>query len=193
MHDLGIRDGGIKYHKFHIDIHCPSFTSHHHNHCSRHIEMASSTNPRIRVRDATPADLDVLVDIHFDAFGTNVMGELLSPGGVTEDQKKKFGETILAPTTPVPGEGETIVKVAELLPENDNGGAAEVVAFGKWALFRHPRSEEEWNVEIPYQTLETLGEGANPEVYNDFIRALHVKRRDLAKGDPVLSEFYLDV
>lgn len=150
----------------------------------------SSTNPRVRVREATPADLDVLIDIHFDAFGPNVMGELLSPGGVTEEQKKKFGETILPPATPVPSEGETIVQVAELLPENDDGSAPEVVAWGKWVLFRHPRTEEEWNVEIPYETLETLGEGANPEVHNAFLRGIHVKRRDLAKGDPVLSALY---
>ena len=151
--------------------------------------MTSSTNRRIRVRDATPADIDVLTDIHFDAFGTDVMGGLLSPGGISEEQKKKFGETLLPPSTPVPGEGETIVKVAELLPENDDG-AAEVIAFGKWVLFRHPRPEEEWNIDIPYQTLEMLGEGANPEVHTAFLRVLHVKRRDLAKGDPVLSELY---
>lgn len=154
--------------------------------------MASSTNPRIRVRDATPADLDVLTDIHFDAFGTDAMGPLLNgPGGLTEDQKIKFGETLLAPATPLPSEGETIVKVAELLPENDGGSAAEVIGFGKWVLFRHPRTEEEWNVEIPYETMETLGEGSAPEVHNAFLRAIHVKRRDLAKGDPVLSEFYM--
>lgn len=152
--------------------------------------MATVTsNARIRIRDATPADLPVMADIHFDAFGTNVMGKLLSPRGVTEDQKQKFAAQLYPPPEPTIENGELILKVAELFPEgvSDDAAPGEVIAWAKWELYRHPRTEEQWNVEIPLQTAETLGEWSSPEVHNAFLRALHIKRRDLAKGDPVLS------
>ncbi|KAM7194032.1 hypothetical protein V8F20_008128 [Naviculisporaceae sp. PSN 640] len=151
--------------------------------------MGSITpNARIRLRDPTPADLPIMADIHFNAFGTNVMGKLLSPGGVTEAQKQRFAAQLYPPPEPTIENGEVIFKVAELFPEgvSDDAAPGEVIAWAKWELYRHPRTEEQWNVEVPFQTLESLGEGSNPEVHNAFLRALHIKRRDLAKGDPVL-------
>lgn len=153
--------------------------------------MASvNPNAQIRIRDPTPADLSVMTDIHFDAFGTNVMGKLLSPGGVTAEQKKRFAANLLPLPEPTIENGEVILKVAELFPEgtSDDAAAGEVIAFAKWELYRHPRTEEQWNVDIPLQTFETLGEGSNPEVHNAFLRVLHIMRRDLAKGNPVLSK-----
>ncbi|KAK4206703.1 hypothetical protein QBC37DRAFT_117570 [Rhypophila decipiens] len=151
--------------------------------------MASVTSKaRIRIRDPTPADIPVIADIHFDAFGTNVAGKLLSPNGVTAEQKKRFAASLYPLPEPTIENGEMILKVVEIFPEgvSDDGAPGEVIAFAKWDLHRHPRTEEQWDVDIPMQTLETLGEGSNPEFHNAFLRGLHLKRKELAKGDPVL-------
>ncbi|KAK3329935.1 N-acetyltransferase-like protein [Apodospora peruviana] len=151
--------------------------------------MASATTEhRIRVRDATEADVPAMVDIHFDAFGADVMGQLLNPGGVSEDAKQKLGAGFTPPFEETVEKGKILLKVAEIIPgdaADDDKTPGEVVAFAKWVLFRRPRTEEQWNVKQTF-TEEMLGKGTNIEVYSDFIERLHDERRQLAKGNPVL-------
>ncbi|KAK0730199.1 hypothetical protein B0H67DRAFT_475633 [Lasiosphaeris hirsuta] len=153
--------------------------------------MATSVKPRIRVREATPADVPAMVDIHYDAFGPDVINQLLFPGGVTQDARDKLSLTFFPPAVPGAKPGpETTYMVAELLPEGvPDGGPGEVVAFAKWVLFREQRPEEEWNTPRVV-TAEMLGEGSNPEVFNSFIGAMHMAKVEQAKGDPYL---YLNV
>jgi hypothetical protein len=153
--------------------------------------MTVPTKPRIQVRQATVADVPTMVDIHYAAFGLDVMDKLMHPNGVTEDIKTKFGSTFFPAADPAKPKkkGETIIMVAELVPEEaDSVAAPEIMAFSKWVLQREPRTEEEWNVEEPPMTVEQLGEGSDVDVFNAFIGGLHRKRRLWAKGDPCLCE-----
>jgi hypothetical protein len=147
----------------------------------------AAPKPRIRVRRAVPADADTLVDIFEAAFAPDVMQGLMHPGGFTADARAKFGATFF----PNDKKGETIVMVAERLPDDGpDDGPGEMVALSKWILHREPRTEDEWNVETP-ETVETLGEGSNATIHNEFIGGLERKRREQAKGDPALSKYPL--
>lgn len=148
-----------------------------------------ATNPRIRIREATPADVDALVDIHFAAFEDDVMNKLMNPGGVSAESRQKFGSRILPQVaaesgadTPVARE-QSFVYVAEYLPED---GPAEVVAFAKWLLHREPRTEEEWRGQTFNATPEAFGYGSNLDVVNAFIGGMNRLQRDHAKGEAAL-------
>jgi len=158
--------------------------------------MAASTpRPRIRVREAVPADAPAMVDIHYAAFGPSVMNALMHPGGVTEDARKKFMSSFFpspdagdkpegSEQAPKPGP-ESISMVAELLRDAEDAptAAPEIVAFSKWTLHKKERPEEEWNVHKEF-TAEMLGEGASVEVVNAFIGGFKALRRKWARGDP---------
>ncbi|TLS22846.1 uncharacterized protein PpBr36_06440 [Pyricularia pennisetigena] len=139
---------------------------------------------RIQVRQGTPADVGAIVDIHYAAFKAGPMSRLLSPGGVTEDAKAKFGKRIFPPQEEGKkeggDEGEPLVFVAELV--GDDGAQPELVAFSKWTLFRRERSREEWDVETPPMTVEMLGEGSDPEVFNAFIGAMNEYKKKAIQG-----------
>jgi hypothetical protein len=116
-----------------------------------------ATNPRVRIREATPADVDAIVDVHFAAFDDDVMNQLMNPGGVSEDARQKFGSRLLqqfaAPsgTDTSPPREENFLLVAEYLPED---GPGEVVALAKWLLHREPRTEEEQSAQVFNATTE---------------------------------------
>lgn len=155
-------------------------------------EMASSPS-RIRVREATQADAPAITEIHFAAFGRDVISQLMYPT-VSQDARDRHTASIF-PSEASDGKklSETITMVAELLPEDAAVNArGEVVAFGKWMLRRQPVPEEEWNVETPV-TSEMLGEGSNAEVYNWFIAALHRRYREIARGDAHLCKCLLSL
>ncbi|KAK1829926.1 puromycin N-acetyltransferase [Podospora conica] len=140
--------------------------------------------PQISVREAVPADIPAIVDVHFGAFGPSVMNQLMHPGGVTADAKAKFGATLFPP----PGDGskpgsEVRHWVAELRPEPGQPGDAKIIAFAKWNIFRTQRPEEEWNAEPKAMTNEMLGEGSSAEAFNWFIGGLHKKARPLIRGE----------
>ncbi|KAL2137276.1 hypothetical protein VTI74DRAFT_5007 [Chaetomium olivicolor] len=150
-----------------------------------------STNPRIRVREATPADVDTMVDIHYAAFDDSIMNHLMYPRGISEDSRKKFAAKIL----PQPSDGsesagkkgESLLYVAEYLPEGaPPDGPGEVVAFAKWLLQREQRPEEEWKADDFTATPETWGEGCDVDVVNAFIGEMTRKQRDHAKGEAAL-------
>ncbi|TLD33815.1 hypothetical protein PspLS_00968 [Pyricularia sp. CBS 133598] len=129
---------------------------------------------RIQVRHGTPADTSAIVDIHYAAFEAGPMSKLLSPGGVTEDAKVKFGSRIFPqPQEGKEGtdEGEPLVLVAELV--GDDSAQPELVAFSKWTVFRKERSRDQWDVENPPMTVEMLGEGSDADVFNAFIGRMH--------------------
>lgn len=158
--------------------------------------MTPSANPRIRVREATPADVEALVDIHFDAFKDNVMDRLMYPHGVSEDSKRKFGARLFPPKPSQRNDSpesaaqvpENLLYVAEYVSEEgavDEPG--EVVAFAKWQLHRTQQAEAEWKHGFPVTT-ETFGEGCDLSVVDAFIGEMNRKQRNHAKGEPALCK-----
>src|SRR4051794_38429697 len=92
---------------------------------------------RIRVRQANHADIPDIVEVHFGAFGPNVMNILMNPGGPTAEAKAKFGETLFpAPGDTKPG-AEIQIFVAELHPEPGQVGDPKMIAFAKWLIYRN--------------------------------------------------------
>jgi len=152
--------------------------------------MAAS-KARIRVRNAAPVDARTMAEIDFAAFGEDIIGQLIHPPPVN---LKAIANTA-AGFFPPPGEkdsshAETLLVVAELLPEDDpEDGPGEVVAWAKWVLRREPLPEEVWNVE-PVMTADMLGEGSNLEMYNWFIAELHRHLRHLVRGDAHLCRYF---
>ncbi|KAL1868231.1 hypothetical protein VTK73DRAFT_3793 [Phialemonium thermophilum] len=154
--------------------------------------MNSPINPRIRVRDAVPSDVPEFVEIYEAAFGPGVMDRLMYPGGMSQDAKEKFSTGfagyLLSPEGASAANAKSrsfddYLKVAELLPDDNGNGGKKVVAFAKWHIRREPQPEEVWNVQRE-ATAESLGEGANPEVHNQFIGGITRKRIEWTKGDP---------
>jgi hypothetical protein len=150
-----------------------------------------ATNPRIRIREATPADVDAIVDIHFAAFDEDVMNQLMYPGGASADSRQKFGSKVLpqtaaqsGPDTTTPRE-QNFLCVAEYLSED---GPGEVVAFAKWLLHREPRTEEEQKAQVFNATTETSGQGCDIDVVNAFIGGMNRLQWDHAKGEAALCK-----
>lgn len=168
----------------------------------------SSTLPRLRIRDATEADLPAITRIHFDAFNPGVMHRLIYPRAGEDASswaaiQAKFAQSVLAPveqppraTRPLPV--EKVVMVAELLvtttPAEDGPGEGEeeweVIAFAQWRIVKEALSEEEWDVEIKEKTAEELGEGTDVEVFNAFIIGLNRTMKEFQKGQPLICEFF---
>ncbi|SPQ18401.1 b69f7669-16fd-4477-8f2e-bb0d450bfff0 [Thermothielavioides terrestris] len=153
-----------------------------------------AANPRIRVREATPADVDTIVDVYFAAFDDNIMNQLMYPNGVSEDSKKKFGSSFRQPAAAegdaasAAKKGELLLCVAEYLPEGSSAdGPGEIVAFAWWQLDRTPRTEEEWQNAPPFAaTAESWGEDCDLSVVNLFIGGMTELQRKHAKGEAAL-------
>ncbi|KAK3335942.1 hypothetical protein B0T19DRAFT_436759 [Cercophora scortea] len=144
--------------------------------------------PRIRIREATRADLSEILDVHFEAFGPDPMNQLMYPAGVTENAREMFGHSLFPPESEAAADenkhGETRIFVAELLADDTADDVpVEIVAYAKWQIFRHERPETEWNVEDPPMTTEILGEGVDAEVYNAFLGGMHRVRKTHSRGD----------
>lgn len=146
----------------------------------------SSPNPRIRVREATPADLDAIVDVHFSAFNFAI-DHLMYPGGPSEESKRRFGQRIApwAATNGNPPKRKPFLYVAEYLPED---GAPEIVAFAKWSLQAEPMPEEEWKAMTFNITAEEFGDDCNIEVVNAFIGDMRRKTHQHDKGEASFSK-----
>lgn len=153
----------------------------------------ATNNPRIRVREATPADVDAIVDIHFAAFDDNVMNQLMYPGGPSADSRAKFGANVFPRPESNAGDaaktGQSLLCVAEYLPEDATADSSgEVVAFAKWLLHREPRAEADWKGEEFNATTESWGEGCDTTVVNAFIGEMTRIQRDHAKGEAALCK-----
>lgn len=138
---------------------------------------------RIHIREATPADVPVIADVHFDAFGLGVMSQIMHPGGVSDDAKAKFAATLLPPRDDSKPGIEVRIWVAELRPESGQDGDAKIVGFARWIIYHAERTEEQWNLPVMPMTMEMLGEGSNPEAVNWFLGGLHKKARPLIGGE----------
>ncbi|KAK4132009.1 N-acetyltransferase-like protein [Trichocladium antarcticum] len=148
-----------------------------------------TTTSRIRIRAGTPADLDALTELHFDAFEDNVMSPLMYPNGPSEDCKAKFRGQLLPPPAAQKDKkkGEPFLYVAELLPEDGLAdGLPEIVAMAKGTIYREQRPEEEWKAPLPPITADDFGEGADIAVVNAFIGQLNLRQQELAKGEAML-------
>lgn len=151
-----------------------------------------TTTSRIRIRAGTPADLDALTELHFDAFEDNVMSPLMYPNGPSEDCKAKFRGQLLPPPAAENDKkkGEPFLYVAELLPEDGLAdGLPEIVAMAKGTIYREQRSEEEWKAPLPPITADDFGEGADIAVVNAFIGQLNLRQQELAKGEAALCKY----
>jgi hypothetical protein len=150
-----------------------------------------TTNPRIRVRDATPADAPIITEIHYKAFAHGIMDQLMYPNGVTEDNRAKFAARLFPPPRSEDEKakkGENMVWVAEYVPDD---GPAEIVAFSRWTLYRQPRPEEVWKVDAAYKpTLEMFGQGANIEVIDTFVGEMRRMSERAAKGEAMLCKYW---
>ncbi|KAK3694511.1 N-acetyltransferase-like protein [Podospora appendiculata] len=146
-----------------------------------------TSKPRIRIREATRADLSALLDVHFEAFDSDPMNQLMYPAGVTENARELFGQSLFPPESDTVDEnkhGETRIFVAELLADDTADEVpVEIVAYAKWQIFRHGRPEAEWNTDDPPMTTEMLGEGVDADVYNAFLGGMHRVRKQHSRGD----------
>ncbi|KAK3905757.1 hypothetical protein C8A05DRAFT_41334 [Staphylotrichum tortipilum] len=154
-----------------------------------------ATRPRLRIRQATPSDLDAAVDIHFAAFDDNVMNQLMYPGGVTADARAKFASHLFpqpasAATPEAEGnstKGEAFLCVAEILPPDTPADApGEIVAFAKWLLQRVPRTEDEWRADRSAAITESWGEGCNVAIVDAFIGRMTRIQQEHAQGEAAL-------
>ncbi|KAK4098602.1 hypothetical protein N658DRAFT_517913 [Parathielavia hyrcaniae] len=149
--------------------------------------MPSNHRHRLRLREATPDDIDAIVDINFSAFDDNVMNQLMYPGGVTADSKAKYAAKLFPQdgTESPAKKGQSLLWVAEYLPEEGPGDKpGEVVAFARWVLHREPRTEAEWKADgFTAATTETWGEGCDVAVVNVFMGGMTRAQRDHAQGE----------
>jgi GNAT superfamily N-acetyltransferase len=152
-----------------------------------------ATRPNLRVREATPADVEAIVDVHFAAFDDNIMNQLMYPRGVSADARNKFGAKILPPPTSedagkdTTAKGQTLVYVAEYLPEGaSTDGPGEIVAYAKWLLQREPRPEEEWRKDDFTATAEAWGDDCDLGVVDGFIGLMNRTQSEHAKGKAAL-------
>ncbi len=163
----------------------------------------AATRPQLRVRQATPADIDAAVDVHFAAFDDNVMNQLMYPGGVTADGKAKFASHLLPPpaaaaaaaedeTEAPEGDStktEAFLCVAEYVdPDAAADAPGEIVAIAKWLLQRAPLPEEEWKKDRPAATTESWGEGCDVAVVDAFIGRMTRMQQEHAKGEAALCK-----
>lgn len=172
----------------------------------------STTKPRLRIRDATEADVPAIARIHFDAFGPGIMSRLMYPRGFgalddgdpSSSAIAKFAESVLAPleqpasrssSRPLPA--ERVVMVAEEVFPDDEGEegegkekekVGEIIAFAKWKIVKEPLTAEEWDVEIKDKTVEEMGPWVDVDVYNAFIGGLNRTMKGFQKGEPLVCE-----
>jgi hypothetical protein len=158
-------------------------------------KAAMTTRSHLRVREATPADVEAVVDVYFAAFDDNVMNQLMYPRGVSADTKKKFGAKLLPqPPSKDAGQGTTakgqgFLYVAEYLPDGASADASgEIVAFAKWLLQREPSSEEEWKNEDFTATAEVWGDDCDLGVVDGFIGLMNRTQNEHAKGEAALCK-----
>lgn len=151
----------------------------------------TNSKPRLRIREAVLADARTLAEIHFAAFGTSVISQLLYPNGPSEDTVARFTARIFPPpdskATPErdPSSSERSLVVAELLSEDGpDDGPGEIVAFARWALRKEAVPQEVWDVEPPVP--DSLGDGGNIEMFKWFNMALDRRVREIVKGEPNL-------
>ncbi|KAK3300595.1 uncharacterized protein B0H64DRAFT_414465 [Chaetomium fimeti] len=152
-----------------------------------------ATRPHLRVREATPADVEAIVDVYFAAFDENIMNQLMYPHGVSAETRNKFGARLLPPPASEDAgkdtttKGQTLVYVAEYLPEGTSTDSpGEIVAFGKWLLQRGPRPEEEWKNENFTATAEVWGDDCDLGVVDGFIGLMNRSQSEHAKGEAAL-------
>ncbi|KAH6650508.1 hypothetical protein F5144DRAFT_481517 [Chaetomium tenue] len=144
-----------------------------------------TTRPNIRIREATPADVETIVDVYFAAFDDNVMNQLMYPGGVSADARKKFGAKFLPqPASEDAGQSTTAKGQNFVYVATDTSG--EIIAFAKWLLQREARPEEEWIKEDFTATVEGWGEGCDLGVVDSFIGLMNRAQSEHAKGEAAL-------
>ncbi|KUI72740.1 Puromycin N-acetyltransferase [Cytospora mali] len=141
--------------------------------------------PPLRIRRATPADVDKITNVMFEAYASGVISNLIFPGGASASARATFAKKIFSSTA---GPSiEAILMVAERLPQDEHEGhETEIVGFARWVLVKEPLPKEKWD--IPFQPLasEELGEGSNIEVHNYRESGLHELKKKWIKGEPCL-------
>jgi len=87
--------------------------------------------PRLRLREATPADARALTDIQLAAFGIDIINQLLYPDEITQDARHKAADLLFVPHDGQSLEPLLVVAELETTPKKDE---YEIVALAKWGL-----------------------------------------------------------
>ena len=160
--------------------------------------MTSTSNPQIRIRDATATDIDRLVDLFFTAFSSDAGNKLMYPDGISASAREKFASRMLSSHTATTGPGrgpngqhpkaaDILVKVAELTaPQGPEGKGSEIIAFARWMWHKEQREDWDWDYS-PYLTAESMGEGVNLEMANAFLGGLNKLEGKYTGGDPKIG------
>ncbi|KAL8376009.1 hypothetical protein RB595_007221 [Gaeumannomyces hyphopodioides] len=149
---------------------------------------------QMRLRPARPEEREDIARAHFDAFGLSPMASLLQgPGGLTEQVVRGFASDLFpGPDHDEAAKGERLITVAEFVAEDDGSGQQqqpELVAFAKWIIYRHERTEAQWDVAEPAVAKEEP-DGSCAVVMDAFIGDLRRRARALVKGEPYM---HLDI
>lgn len=143
-------------------------------------------SPQLRIRPATVADVDTIVDLHNDSFGPGIMNRLMYPNGISAESDAKFAASLtkMLETPPTRASGDVQIWLAELA---DQGAEPEVIAFAMWTVFGEERPEDEWHV---VSSLGSPGGDTDVAIYDEFIGGLHEMRTKWMRGEPALCEYY---
>src|SRR5688572_29228006 len=104
----------------------------------------SAPKARIRVREARPADAQAMAELDFEAFGADVINQLMHPDPANRDKVIAHAAASHFPAEQAeqPPHTKVFLLVAELLPEDagpeEADGCGEVVAWAKWILRSEP-------------------------------------------------------
>jgi len=127
----------------------------------------TSTMP-LELSKASEGDLPRIIHVQFTAFADDAMNRIIFPTPLPASTLEKVvdhaREDMRNPDV-------TFMKVTD----TDSG---EVIAFGKWIIYKHERPEEEWKKEAK----RDWGEGTNVEAADAFLGAFNEKRRKIMTG-----------
>ncbi|KAI9879338.1 MAG: hypothetical protein M1830_008798 [Pleopsidium flavum] len=122
----------------------------------------------LELSKASEDDLPRIIHVQFTAFADDAMSRIMfptpTPASTLEKAVNRAREDMRNPDV-------TFTKVVD----TDSG---DIIAFGKWVIYKHERPEEEWTKE----TKRDWGEGTNVEAADTFIGAVNQKRRKIMAG-----------
>lgn len=130
----------------------------------------------LHLRVGVNADLERIMDIQFEAFGPDPWNQTLFPNGISPDSRARLTEYAKKDMDENPH--VTFMTVVDT--ELDN----QIIAFGKWYIYKQERPESEWNK----SDSRVWGEDTNREAIHAFFTPLGEKRRKYMAGKPHCRE-----
>ena len=131
------------------------------------------------VQKAQEADIPRCLDIMYAAFSNDpwdrIMYPQTPPPNARGNSTRRWRYEILEDPH------ITVLKVVDT-DEKD-----EIIAFGRWHVYRNERPESEWKNMAP----RDWDEGTNVEAANAFYSAIRQTRKKFMKGDPHCCKYQL--